>query len=141
MQASSARSEPQHSSSDTHAALHLLAAVLSASGNPFVTCKRSVAHLVHFHFMHFAKLFHARLQDNAQPTMCRLHLQVNLAFSQHVLAECTDSYNSLACHISGISGVKLFEVTTAWLHIVDLMTMTVLQDEGRLSSRGSLMLR
>ena len=41
-----------------------------------MACRRAVDFHVHFHFLHFAKLFHGPLPPPGVPALCRLHLQV-----------------------------------------------------------------
>ena len=62
------------------AALRVLAAVLGAQGNPFLSCVRVVDHCVQLHLMHFAKLFHSTANQAPSP-LCRLHLKVHLSTS------------------------------------------------------------
>lgn len=76
MQPASARSASEQSGPEARAALRLLAAVLGAAGNPFVSCKRAADFYVHLHFLHFAKLFHARLLSTPAISLCLQHLQV-----------------------------------------------------------------
>ena len=74
--ATGATGGPQQAGSVAEAALRVMAAVLGAPGNAVLACKRAVDFHVHFHFLHFAKLFHGPLPRPEAPTLCRLHLQV-----------------------------------------------------------------
>jgi len=67
----------EQSGPEARGALRLLAAVLGAAGNPFVGCKRAADFYVHLHFLHFAKLFHARLLSAPAISLCLQHLQVS----------------------------------------------------------------
>ncbi|KAK9811788.1 hypothetical protein WJX72_010021 [[Myrmecia] bisecta] len=57
--------------------LHMLRAVFSVPGNPFLDVKRISDHYIHIHFLHFAKLYHTQGRREAPtPPLCLAHLGV-----------------------------------------------------------------
>ena len=67
------------------AALRLESVLLAAPGSPFLDTQATTDNLIHHHFLHFAKLFHASARSEALPALCRSHLQAwPLTITQNV---------------------------------------------------------